>query len=153
MYYLRGGVRAAAAVKLCAYTNSSQSDWWPNHQHLLTLDTCNNNNKNTLHRQFEGILILIGTPSHHQVYFPDIERCEWLNRILKQVWPNANHFAKSLLKYTIEPNVQKALANYKLNNFKFDRMVLGTIVSVSGLLRIGIIFSRFKYNGCSLFIL
>lgn len=64
-----------------------------------------------------------------QVYFPDIERCEWLNRILKQVWPNANHYAKALLKDMIEPNVQKALAGFKLNNFKFDRMVLGTIVS------------------------
>lgn len=62
-----------------------------------------------------------------QVYFPDIERCEWVNRILKQVWPNANHFAKGLIKNTIEPNVQKALANYKLNSFKFDRMILGTI--------------------------
>uniref|UniRef100_A0A1L8DZP3 Putative synaptotagmin-like mitochondrial-lipid-binding domain protein n=2 Tax=Nyssomyia neivai TaxID=330878 RepID=A0A1L8DZP3_9DIPT len=61
------------------------------------------------------------------VYFPDIERCEWVNRILKQVWPNANHFAKGLIKNTIEPNVQKALANYKLNSFKFDRMILGTI--------------------------
>ncbi|XP_059621381.1 extended synaptotagmin-2 isoform X2 [Phlebotomus argentipes] len=61
------------------------------------------------------------------VYFPDIERCEWVNRILKQVWPNANHYAKSLIKNTIEPNVQKALANYKLNSFKFDRMILGTI--------------------------
>ncbi|XP_055708386.1 extended synaptotagmin-2 isoform X2 [Phlebotomus papatasi] len=61
------------------------------------------------------------------VYFPDIERCEWVNRILKQVWPNANHYAKGLIKNTIEPNVQKALANYKLNSFKFDRMILGTI--------------------------
>ncbi|XP_055676683.1 extended synaptotagmin-2 isoform X2 [Lutzomyia longipalpis] len=61
------------------------------------------------------------------VYFPDIERCEWVNRILKQVWPNANHFAKGLIKNTIEPNIQKALANYKLNSFKFDRMILGTI--------------------------
>lgn len=63
-----------------------------------------------------------------QVYFPDIERCEWLNRVLKQVWPNANHYAKTLIKDTIEPNVQKALAGYKLNNFKFDRVILGTIV-------------------------
>lgn len=65
-----------------------------------------------------------------QVYFPDIERCEWLNRVLKQVWPNANHYAKALLKDSIEPNVQKALSGFKLNNFKFDRMVLGTIVSI-----------------------
>lgn len=63
------------------------------------------------------------------VFFPDVERCEWLNRILKQVWPNANQFTRQLLKQSVEPNVQKALAAYKLNGFKFDRMILGTIVS------------------------
>lgn len=61
------------------------------------------------------------------VFFPDVERCEWLNKILKQVWPNANHFARNMLKETVEPNVQKALQEYKLNGFKFDRMILGTI--------------------------
>ncbi|XP_062559406.1 extended synaptotagmin-2 isoform X2 [Armigeres subalbatus] len=61
------------------------------------------------------------------VFFPDIERCEWLNKILKQVWPNANFFAKNLIKESIEPNIQQALAGYKLNGFKFDRMILGTI--------------------------
>lgn len=64
---------------------------------------------------------------HSQVYFPDVERCEWLNRILKQVWPNANHYARTLIKDVIEPNVQKALEKYKMNGFKFDRMILGTI--------------------------
>ncbi|XP_055547889.1 extended synaptotagmin-2 isoform X5 [Wyeomyia smithii] len=61
------------------------------------------------------------------VFFPDVERCEWLNRVLKQVWPNANFFAKNLIKESIEPNIQQALAGYKLNGFKFDRMILGTI--------------------------
>jgi Synaptotagmin-like mitochondrial-lipid-binding domain len=63
------------------------------------------------------------------VFFPDVERCEWLNRILKQVWPNANQFTRNLIKESVEPNVQKALAGYKLNGFKFERMILGTIVS------------------------
>nr|NP_001262921.1 extended synaptotagmin-like protein 2, isoform D [Drosophila melanogaster]AGB96301.1 extended synaptotagmin-like protein 2, isoform D [Drosophila melanogaster] len=61
------------------------------------------------------------------VYFPDVERCEWLNKILKQVWPNANHFARTLVKETIEPNVALALANYKMHGFRFDRIILGTI--------------------------
>lgn len=61
------------------------------------------------------------------MYFPDVERCEWLNKILKQVWPNANHFAKSLIKDKIEPNVTKALSSFKLNGFKFERMILGDI--------------------------
>ncbi|XP_050090176.1 extended synaptotagmin-2 isoform X2 [Anopheles aquasalis] len=61
------------------------------------------------------------------VFFPDVERCEWLNKILKQVWPNANFYAKNLIKESIEPNIQQAMAGYKLNGFKFDRMILGTI--------------------------
>ncbi|XP_053661030.1 extended synaptotagmin-2 isoform X2 [Anopheles marshallii] len=61
------------------------------------------------------------------VFFPDVERCEWLNKILKQVWPNANFYAKNLIKESIEPNIQQAMAAYKLNGFKFDRMILGTI--------------------------
>ncbi|KAL9896475.1 extended synaptotagmin-like protein 2 isoform 4-T8 [Glossina fuscipes fuscipes] len=61
------------------------------------------------------------------VYFPDVERCEWLNKILKQLWPNANHYARSLVKQTIEPNVAESLAFYKLPGFRFDRIILGTI--------------------------
>ncbi|KAH8360178.1 hypothetical protein KR093_011123, partial [Drosophila rubida] len=61
------------------------------------------------------------------VYFPDVERAEWLNKILKQVWPNANHFARTLVKETIEPNVALALSQYKMNGFRFDRIILGTI--------------------------
>lgn len=61
------------------------------------------------------------------VFFPDVERAEWLNRILLQVWPNVNHYARSLLKDSIEPAVAESLANYKLNGFKFERMILGTI--------------------------
>ncbi|XP_038208672.1 extended synaptotagmin-2-A isoform X3 [Zerene cesonia] len=61
------------------------------------------------------------------VFFPDVERAEWLNRILLQVWPNVNHYARTLLKESIEPAVAESLANYKLNGFKFERMILGTI--------------------------
>lgn len=81
-----------------------------------------------------------------KVYFPDVERCEWVNKvtcpafvcliyfklehylqILQQVWPNANHFAKELVRDVVEPNVAKALAGYKLNGFKFDRIILGQV--------------------------
>nr|XP_034823890.1 extended synaptotagmin-1 isoform X4 [Maniola hyperantus] len=61
------------------------------------------------------------------VFFPDVERAEWLNRILLQVWPNVNHYTRTLLKESIGPAVAESLANYKLNGFKFERMILGTI--------------------------
>lgn len=61
------------------------------------------------------------------VFFPDVERCEWLNRILVQVWPNVNHYAKDVIKNIVEPNINIALAEYKMSGFKFQKMRLGTI--------------------------
>jgi hypothetical protein len=46
------------------------------------------------------------------------------------VWPNANHYAKTLIKEVIEPNVRTSLEAYKLNGFSFQRMILGSIVSI-----------------------
>lgn len=48
-------------------------------------------------------------------------------QILLQLWPNANQFAKELVKDVIEPSVAQALAAYKLSGFKFDRIILGNI--------------------------
>ncbi|XP_073983469.1 extended synaptotagmin-like protein 2 isoform X2 [Rhodnius prolixus] len=61
------------------------------------------------------------------VFFPDIERAEWVNKILSQVWPNVNHYAKDLVKDVIEPAVQDSLLQYKLTGFSFQKMRLGTI--------------------------
>jgi hypothetical protein len=30
------------------------------------------------------------------VYFPDKERAEWLNNIIKQLWPNVNNYVRSV---------------------------------------------------------
>ncbi|XP_074032959.1 extended synaptotagmin-like protein 2 [Leptinotarsa decemlineata] len=61
------------------------------------------------------------------VFFPDIERAEWLNRVIKQVWPNVNHFARELVRDTIQPVLRESLEKYKLNGFKFERIILGTV--------------------------
>jgi len=61
------------------------------------------------------------------VFFPDVERCEWLNKILKQIWPNANDYARTIIKDSVEPKVAAALAGYKMNSFRFDRIILGTV--------------------------
>lgn len=49
---------------------------------------------------------------------------------MRQVWPNVNHYAKTLIKETIEPNVRASLEAYKLNGFRFQRMIVGSIVSM-----------------------
>eukprot|EP00090_Calanus_glacialis_P017269 TRINITY_DN26933_c0_g1_i7.p1 TRINITY_DN26933_c0_g1~~TRINITY_DN26933_c0_g1_i7.p1 ORF type:complete len:1127 (+),score=330.64 TRINITY_DN26933_c0_g1_i7:171-3551(+) len=55
------------------------------------------------------------------VFFPDKERAEWVNSILKQVWPYVNDYVRHTLFNTVEPAVESALKAYKLTPFKFER--------------------------------
>lgn len=48
-------------------------------------------------------------------------------QVIRQLWPNANHYARDLLRSVIEPNIRDALQAFKLPGFKFDKMILGTI--------------------------
>ncbi|KAL1497143.1 hypothetical protein ABEB36_008149 [Hypothenemus hampei] len=61
------------------------------------------------------------------VFFPDIERAEWLNRIIKQLWPTVNIYVKQIVRDTIQPILKTSLEKYKLSGFKFERIVLGTV--------------------------
>ncbi|XP_046414183.1 extended synaptotagmin-2 isoform X1 [Neodiprion fabricii] len=61
------------------------------------------------------------------VYFPDVDRAEWLNKILYKLWPSMNQFVRQLCKQDIEPAVVARLAQYKLKGFSFERLVLGRI--------------------------
>ncbi|KAJ8920620.1 hypothetical protein NQ315_004759 [Exocentrus adspersus] len=61
------------------------------------------------------------------VFFPDVERAEWLNKIIKQVWPNVNHYVRSMVRDSIQPVLKKSLEKYKLHGFKFERIILGTV--------------------------
>ncbi|XP_037044351.1 extended synaptotagmin-2-like isoform X2 [Bradysia coprophila] len=71
------------------------------------------------------------------VYFPDFERCEWINQILQQMWPFVDeHFSNKLIKDKLEPKIRKALSKMKLNGFEFDRnhILLGrTPIRVGGI--------------------
>ncbi|KAF7284996.1 hypothetical protein GWI33_012316 [Rhynchophorus ferrugineus] len=61
------------------------------------------------------------------VFFPDIERAEWLNRIIKQVWPNVNHYVRQLVRDSIQPALKENLEKFKLSGFKFERIILGSV--------------------------
>ena len=63
------------------------------------------------------------------VFFPDKERAEWLNNIIKQLWPYVNEYVRNTLFQTVEPAVEEALKGYKLSPFKFerDRVFLGQV--------------------------
>ncbi|XP_048866680.1 extended synaptotagmin-2-like isoform X2 [Brienomyrus brachyistius] len=57
------------------------------------------------------------------VQFPDVERVEWLNKTVKQMWPYICQFVDKLFRDTIEPAVKEA--NAHLSTFCFTKIDLG----------------------------
>lgn len=61
------------------------------------------------------------------VFFPDIERAEWINRIIKQLWPSVNLYVKQIVRDSVQPALRTSFEKYKLSGFKFERIILGTV--------------------------
>ncbi|XP_041751953.1 extended synaptotagmin-2-B isoform X6 [Coregonus clupeaformis] len=57
------------------------------------------------------------------VHFPDVERVEWLNKTVKQMWPYICQFVDKLFRETIEPAVKGA--NAHLSSFCFTKIDMG----------------------------
>uniref|UniRef100_A0A9J8AC97 Extended synaptotagmin 2 n=1 Tax=Cyprinus carpio carpio TaxID=630221 RepID=A0A9J8AC97_CYPCA len=57
------------------------------------------------------------------VHYPDVERVEWLNKTVKQMWPYVCQFVEKLFKETIEPAIKEA--NAHLSTFSFTKIDLG----------------------------
>ncbi|XP_077077878.1 extended synaptotagmin-2 isoform X2 [Siphateles boraxobius] len=57
------------------------------------------------------------------VHFPDVERVEWLNKTVHQMWPYICQFVDKIFKETIEPAVQGA--NAHLSTFTFSKIDMG----------------------------
>ncbi|XP_057558811.1 extended synaptotagmin-1 isoform X2 [Hippopotamus amphibius kiboko] len=60
---------------------------------------------------------------HLQVSFPDVEKAEWLNKIVAQVWPFLGQYMEKLLAQTVAPAVRGS--NPHLQTFTFTRVELG----------------------------
>uniref|UniRef100_A0A7N6B9P1 Extended synaptotagmin-like protein 2a n=1 Tax=Anabas testudineus TaxID=64144 RepID=A0A7N6B9P1_ANATE len=57
------------------------------------------------------------------VHYPDVERVEWLNKTVKQMWPFICQFLDKLFRETIEPAVKGA--NPHLSTFCFTKIDMG----------------------------
>ncbi|XP_072524644.1 extended synaptotagmin-2 isoform X2 [Salminus brasiliensis] len=57
------------------------------------------------------------------VHFPDVERVEWLNKTVQQMWPYICQFVDKLFRETIEPAVKGA--NSHLSSFCFSKIDMG----------------------------
>ncbi|XP_068422649.1 extended synaptotagmin-2 isoform X2 [Clinocottus analis] len=57
------------------------------------------------------------------VHYPDVERVEWLNKTVKQMWPFICQFVDKLFRESIEPAVKSA--NPHLGSFCFSKIDMG----------------------------
>ncbi|XP_069552403.1 extended synaptotagmin-2 isoform X2 [Brachyistius frenatus] len=57
------------------------------------------------------------------VHFPDVERVEWLNKTVKQMWPYICQFVEKLFREMIEPAVKES--NAHLSTFCFSKIDIG----------------------------
>ncbi|VDK74121.1 unnamed protein product [Litomosoides sigmodontis] len=60
------------------------------------------------------------------VQFPDIERVEWLNKVILQLWPYITEYSKHFMREYIEPEVKSQLPAI-FRSFKFTKMDMGDI--------------------------
>jgi len=59
------------------------------------------------------------------IYFPDVEKVEWFNRILHQLWPSINIYFKDIISDVVAPSIRSS--HSVLSTLKFTEMDLGKI--------------------------
>ncbi|XP_022798520.1 extended synaptotagmin-2-B-like isoform X2 [Stylophora pistillata] len=64
--------------------------------------------------------------SDARVFFPDVERAEWLNKMLVQLWPYINDMVIKILKEQVEPEIQKNVPGF-LSSIHFKEISLGEV--------------------------
>nr|CAB3243811.1 extended synaptotagmin-2 [Phallusia mammillata] len=57
------------------------------------------------------------------IYFPDMEKAEWLNKMLQQLWPNIGDYVKDLLTNQVQKSIQNSSS--LLSSFTFTDVNLG----------------------------
>jgi Ca2+-dependent lipid-binding protein len=54
------------------------------------------------------------------ISYPDFDRCEWLNKLIIQMWPTISDYVQTLVKNSIEPEIKK-----QISGLSFERIDLG----------------------------
>uniref|UniRef100_A0AAQ5XQ96 Extended synaptotagmin-like protein 1b n=1 Tax=Amphiprion ocellaris TaxID=80972 RepID=A0AAQ5XQ96_AMPOC len=65
------------------------------------------------------------------VNFPDVEKVEWLNKVLQQVWPFVGQYLEKLLIETIAPSIRASSTH--LQTLSFTKVDMGDKVKVVGI--------------------
>jgi len=69
------------------------------------------------------------------VTFPDVDRVEWINVIMKKIWPNIGQISKMVAKRLVEPKINEILKRLSvksvsleaISNFKIKDLIIGSI--------------------------
>jgi len=59
------------------------------------------------------------------VNFPMVQRAEWLNSLLVELWPHVDALTWKLMQEKVQPMAKEILAEYHLTGFRFQRVELG----------------------------
>lgn len=126
-----------SAVVLCVYAAGiwGLSPAWLLAPLLLSLVHEKTRRKRLRRRQLTHTVALAGEQSlltqiqdlPSWVKFPDAERAEWLNKIFAQLWPSVGKYVSDLLRKQSKQQLADLMAQYKLLNFKFDNVDLGSM--------------------------
>ena len=54
------------------------------------------------------------------ISYPDFDRCEWLNKLITQLWPTISDYVRNQVKNTVEPELKK-----QISSLSFERIDLG----------------------------
>ena len=54
------------------------------------------------------------------ISYPEFDRCEWLNKLVEQMWPTIATYVENLVRHTIEPEMKK-----QISGLSFERIDLG----------------------------
>ncbi|KAK7485817.1 hypothetical protein BaRGS_00022917, partial [Batillaria attramentaria] len=77
-----------------------------------------------LARDEKGVILARVEDLPSWVYFPDVERAEWVNKMIDQLWPYIGEYVRKLLQESIEPKIRHGLPP-TLGSFKFSKIDIG----------------------------
>ncbi|KAM9804520.1 extended synaptotagmin-3 [Neosynchiropus ocellatus] len=76
------------------------------------------NERNVIHKELQS-----GLQMASWIHFPDVEKVDWVNKVLEQAWPFFGMFMEKLLKDNIQPAVRQSSG--ALKTFSFTKIHFG----------------------------
>ncbi|KFM62535.1 Extended synaptotagmin-3, partial [Stegodyphus mimosarum] len=121
--YLIGHSGIGATSMLCIGFGVAVSVWIMRNNYLTERDIRLSTDRSVALNE-KGCILAQLTDLPSWVFFPETERAEWLNKILRQLWPYVGIYVKEMLKETMEPSIRGSLPSY-LQSFRFEKIILG----------------------------